>query len=86
MAHSCMAGVGQKFSPTLLVEEELEQLIRGALHTFCKREIIGGNRSWPHARSSSDAAAARSPRHDARATVCGNASSREPLSLSFCHS
>jgi hypothetical protein len=45
MAHSCMARVGQKFSPTLLVEEELEQLIRGALHTFCKREIIGGNRS-----------------------------------------
>jgi hypothetical protein len=82
MAHSCMAGVGQKFSPTLLVEEELEQLIRGALHTFCKREIIGGNRSWPHARSSSDDAAC-SPRHGA---VCGNASSREPLSLSFCHS
>jgi hypothetical protein len=40
-----MAGVGQKFSPTLLVEEDLEQLIREALHTICKREIIGGNRS-----------------------------------------
>jgi hypothetical protein len=37
--------MGQKFSPTLPVEEELEQLIRETLHTICKREIIGENRS-----------------------------------------
>jgi hypothetical protein len=37
--------VGKKFNPTFLVEGELEKLIRGALHTTCKREIIGGNRS-----------------------------------------
>jgi hypothetical protein len=33
-----MAGVGQKFSPTLLVEEELEQLIRELFIPFVREK------------------------------------------------
>jgi hypothetical protein len=66
-------GSGTKFSPTLLVERELHQLIRRAVPPLLecvRREAL-------HARSSSSAAAAVRPSR--RAAGCGNEPSRAPI-------